>query len=360
MTLNVYSDNNNVNKNDVEYKNNLLLRFPEIEHSYETITHKKVSSQKYNVCMTISLSKKYYLWMTYDNDEDACFLLELTRDKHVSNYSRVFLPTNIHFSFGTVFYGSIPNQDAIFLIEDVFMYKGISMYNFVFGKKLGVIHEFLSFQEKHRTPNQTLICFLPILWEITDGHEEDAIPIDSIPYIIHHIQYRSLTEICPCLNVYITKMGKMPWTVANTSVDEQTARIDPKINIYTQFRSNISKPIYKKNAIFIISADLQYDIYHLFAYGKKKTRVYYDVAYISNYKTSIFMNNIFRRIRENKNIDAIEESDDEEDFQNTRRDKYVDLVKTVSIECCFNYKFRRWIPLCISPSHAHIVNIYDL
>jgi hypothetical protein len=56
------------------------------------------------------------------------------------------------------------------------------------------------------------------------------------------------------------------------------------------------------------------------------------------------MNGLFRNIRENKNLDAIEESDDEEDFQDSRIDKYVDLKKTLSIECVFNQKFKKWVP----------------
>ena len=49
--------------------------------------------------------------------------------------------------------------------------------------------------------------------------------------------------------------------------------------------------------------------------------------YIPDYKTSVMLNKIFRKIRENDNLDYIEESDDEDDFQNTEPDKYVDLKK---------------------------------
>ena len=59
------------------------------------------------------------------------------------------------------------------------------------------------------------------------------------------------------------------------------------------------------------------------------------------------MNKIFRKIKENENLDYIEESDDEEDFQNICEDKYVDLNKKVQMECSFSYKFKRWIPLRI-------------
>jgi hypothetical protein len=57
------------------------------------------------------------------------------------------------------------------------------------------------------------------------------------------------------------------------------------------------------------------------------------------------MNSIFRKIKENANLDAIEESDDEDDFQDGRPDKYVDLKKTVVMECAFNSKFKKWVPV---------------
>jgi hypothetical protein len=71
------------------------------------------------------------------------------------------------------------------------------------------------------------------------------------------------------------------------------------------------------------------------------------------------MNGIFRRIKENDNLDSIEESDDEEDFQDSRIDKYVDLKKTVSIECVFNQKFKKWTPVrMVKPGpNAKIVHI---
>ena len=41
---------------------------------------------------------------------------------------------------------------------------------------------------------------------------------------------------------------------------------------------------------------------------------YFDIAYIPDYKTSVFMNSLFRNIKENINLDYLEESDDEEEL----------------------------------------------
>jgi hypothetical protein len=83
--------------------------------------------------------------------------------------------------------------------------------------------------------------------------------------------------------------------------------------------------------------------------------MYYGVACIPNYKTSVMMNSLFRKIRENKNLDYIEESDDEEDFQNNAEDKYVDLEKRINMTCVFHRKFKKWTPVSVTDKYAKLV-----
>lgn len=101
-----------------------------------------------------------------------------------------------------------------------------------------------------------------------------------------------------------------------------------------------------KDVVFIVRATPKDDIYNLFAFDTvKNEEVFYDVAYIPNCKTSVFMNSLFRNIKENANLDLLEESDDEEDFENTDPDKYVFLDRTFKMVCNFQQKFRKWIPI---------------
>jgi hypothetical protein len=72
------------------------------------------------------------------------------------------------------------------------------------------------------------------------------------------------------------------------------------------------------------------------------------------------MNGLFRNIRENSNLDYIEESDDEEDFEDTRLDKYVCSEKTLIMECVFHKKFKKWIPVRVEPSGQQVVHISKL
>ena len=72
------------------------------------------------------------------------------------------------------------------------------------------------------------------------------------------------------------------------------------------------------------------------------------------------MNKLFRIIKENENLDALEESDDEEEFENENADKFVKLDTSKKMVCQYNYKFKRWVPLKVAPENAVIISINEL
>jgi hypothetical protein len=88
--------------------------------------------------------------------------------------------------------------------------------------------------------------------------------------------------------------------------------------------------------------------------------VYYGPAAIPDYHTSVLMNGIFRKIKENRNLDYIEESDDEDEFENTDENRFVDLEKRELMECIFNHKFKKWVPLRSVKQGNMVVHISKL
>ena len=97
-------------------------------------------------------------------------------------------------------------------------------------------------------------------------------------------------------------------------------------------------------ALFFVKSDVDTDIYWL--YCKKNGFIEkYNIANIPNYKTSVLMNSLFRNIKENRNLDSLEESDGEEEFENIRDDKYVYLDKIICMKCVYCSKYNRWTPL---------------
>ena len=342
----------------------IMKRFPEFELCYETITHNKVSIE-YDVVLAIPTGKKAYVWFTFHQDNDICYVLDINKDKKITKAIRLDhnLPMDSKLSLGTLLYGTIIIDEATqvqtFIVEDIYFYNGISLKKSKFIDKLCTLEEFFR-TAPHNKINKTDFRFvLPLIWKTPPDIQDSVfhIPEDinkTIGYPIHHIQYRPLKNIMPYLNAYLAR--KINVGISIPSKTKQSSHQFETVPISMDF----NKPQYKYSAIFQVTADMQFDIYHLFAYGKNKMPVYYNVAYVPNYKTSVFLNQIFRKIRENENLDYIEESDDEEDFQNMEEDKYVDMNKVVLMECVFQHKFKKWIPTKVVDHRSKVVHLKQL
>ena len=338
--------------------NDIISRLPPFELSYETISHKKVSNQ-YNMTFAIPYGKKVILWYTFFRNKDVCCLLELGKNKKVSSVKIIHehIPQNL--AYGTLLYGclcEIPDVREIFVLEDILYYQGIPTYKQPFQEKYAFLHELFQNNDSLLHKNEIFPVIMPVFWNIQD--EPNNIP-DSyksiIPYNIHHLQHRSNNHIVPYIN--------FPWS---KNILPNFSKQDPEIPPSLLFippqlpRFHFSKPQYKERTIFEIKADLQNDIYHIYAFGRGSERVYCGITYIPNYKTSKMMNSIFRNIKENNNLDALEESDDEDEFENMNIDKYVNLDKKCAFECIYMSKFKRWCPIRHVDGRGQIVHIRQL
>lgn len=319
----------------------LMQRFPNVELSYET--HHKKASSEYDVAVAIPYGKKAFMWCTYNGrtDDDAWILLELGRDRKVVKAQTMITANRlVPWSFGTVLYGVVVNETAEFVVEDILQCRGILCHKQTFGEKLAFFKELAPF-----LPSKV---WLPRMQNLAPAGAAGDQPssftrelFKDLPYVMHHVQYRSLSKILPYVNV----SEESGLVVAVATVDEEAP---PKYNVH--------KPQYKKPSVFEIRADVQNDIYRLYTHGG----AFYGLAYIPNYKTSVFMNSLFRNIAENRNLDALEESDDEEDFQDCRPNKYVDLEKRVNMECMFHSKFKRWVPVAQVSNKSPLVSLTKL
>jgi len=342
----------------------LMRRFPDFELSYETISHNKVSN-KYDICLAVPIGKKCYAWFTYEENNNVCYLMDINREKKISKVRKIPVVFDGDLCLGTIVYGTLwspePSNEGLntwFIIEDILYFKGIPMKTESFGSRLGFLQQFMNKTQQYFATKDHMVLAPSTMWkvELNDKMWEfpPYIPVQiqsNIAYPVHHIQYRSSSEIMPYLNVNISKRIQTKPTVQQMTPSDVLAK-PPRLDF--------SKPQYKQKTVFQVRADVQYDIYHLYAYGKNNQPVYYGIAYIPGYKSSVFMNSLFRNIRENKNLDYIEESDDEENFQDTRDNKYVDLNKKILMECAFHTKFKKWVPLRLVDSRSKVVHIFKL
>ena len=294
---------------------NLLKRLPDLKLSYN-ITNKKVFSDLYIIIPT---GKKHLVWFTYYEDKRVCLFIEISSDgrKRINKFFIVPQIFEKKLVLGTIFYGTLFSigNSKYFSIENVNFYKGRNVENYNELNKLLLIKNILKNELKSSIINSHGICMaLPV---ITNSFDTAIESIKTLKYKVYCIQNRFLNK-------------------NNNS-----------------YNSTIYKDINGEQIIktFIVKADIENDIYDLYYYSNNDL-IKYDIAYISDYKTSIFMNNIFRTIKENKNLDALEESDDEDEFQNIENDKFVDLNKCVKMECEYNKKFNKYIPIKIAENNT--------
>jgi hypothetical protein len=110
-----------------------------------------------------------------------------------------------------------------------------------------------------------------------------------------------------------------------------------------------------KEVVFLVKPDIQNDIYYLYSLAPDQTEEQHSTAHIPDFNTSVMMNKLFRNIKENQNLDALEESDDEEEFENERADKFVYLERSLKMVCQFNHKFKKWSPIKIADKNSRVI-----
>ncbi len=293
----------------------MLKYLPKIELPYEYITHKEAHGDLYTA---IPLSRKYLIWFTYNNYGNICLLLELhTKTKRITKIERMVSSFNSNLSFGTIFYGSLVKGDVNnFIIEDILYYNGDKIDGINFINKLVLFnHLFKEDINSNIYVKNQLVFKLPVMH--TNKNEFYKL-VSNVSYNIYCIQIRNLYGETVNVN-YINK---------------------------------------NKKVIFFVKAQVRSDIYELY-YKNGNEVEFYNYAFIDSYKTSVFMNNIFRNIKENKDLDKIEESDSEDEFENISLDKYL-KNKSCHILCEYNYKFSKWIPVKLMDESSTIVSKNEL
>ena len=328
-------------------KESILSEFPNIKLSYENMIYKKV----YNTDAFIAIpeGKKCFAWFTYFQDKPVCFIMELSENKQISNIKIATTCFSSELSYGTILYGTMfyHLSNNFFAIEDIFYYKGTDVSRKSWYDKFEFFKNMLDLYLKQIAYNRTFVVFgLPIMSNHFDTFKK---LLDNIKYNINSIQFR-LFNRC---NNYLY-MSYKSFLYEDLSAKPVT-KVSNMKNIYKQ--PTLSKEYPKSNprpkeVIFKIKPDIQNDIYNL--YCNKDD--YYGTAYIPDYITSVKMNTLFRNIKENRNLDALEESDDEEEFENDRIDKYVYLERELNMVCLYNYKFKKWYPIKIANNNLNIVS----
>ena len=321
------------------YKDNLTKSFPPVKLSYDKLSHKKVYDA--DIIFAIPYGKKCLIWFTHTDNKRCCYIGEV--DKNGEVIKTHLYPTcfNKELSYGSIFYGTLftYNQTPFVTLEDIILYKGKKVQSSNYQEKLNLFLHLFQNELPASSPGRNFVSFgLPLFHS---SHEELLKMLPRSQRIMC-FQYKYLNSrksfIVKARDVFRNNVNESP-LIEKENKQKSQVNTNQKSSIHNQ--STLPKqsiPILEK--IFTVSPDIQNDIYHL--HDNKNKHV--GTAYIPDYKTSVLLNKLFRNIKENENLDALEESDDESEFECEDIDKFVSLDKKYKMICEFNRKFKMWIP----------------
>ena len=394
----------------------LLSNFPTTRLSYEVPIHKNDNSgstgstgtgtgtpPRDSKCFIIPKGRRCIAWATEWNRKKIFAIIEVqTQRNQIPALFRKFYEVNgwypgtvqtfdtcFHSSltYGTVFGGVLfrPDRDVqCFSISHIYWYKGCQVPSLTLSSHVELCERIFmdqSIRQVAYTQSNTVVFGLPVLCSIASY--DDSF-IKSLPYQVYSILYRSNTNTrVYCWNLFSPGASiavaprhqpqipaPVPAPVTVTAPVPAPASMPAPAPAPTAIAQEYIKPqddmLTNIQAVFIVRPNVQNDIYELFVtaggLGRGAAReVFHNFAHIPNYKTSVMMNRLFRNIRENERLDAMEESETEQEFENIELDKYVSLHKEYKILCKLNKKFCRWVPISVvSEKSAEIINEYQV
>jgi len=359
----------------------LIYEFPKnITKLSYNISYKKV--YQYDFLVAIPEGITSFLWFTHYNNKDLCLLLEIDnrnfniQDIHIQN---ACFNNELCYGDGTILYGTFFKTSGHFKhfsLENIFYYKGknvlfmkmldkLKLYDYIFQNDIqqviynkSFLNIGLAFMFSTANKNTLESSEKEFLNLIRDGH---------ISYRVKYIEFHYFHETIQKPIFYIeydknktilfldTKSNNNANNINNGNNINKIINTKPLNDKHPSLHSTTN--VSKKEIVFQVRPDIQNDIYHLYTDNGTKL---YGTAYIPDFTTSVRMNKLFRNIKENEKLDALEESDDETEFENEKEDKFVFLDKSYNMVCHYSHKFKKWIPIKVAKYSAKIIESREL
>lgn len=286
-------------------------------------------------------------------------------------------------SYGTVFSGTMfktmkantHQQIPCFCIQNVYWYKGNPVSTIRFTDYVKLCEQIFVERDIVQVSytSSGLIFGVPVMC----NNEDEAVEtISTLPYQVYSIHFRSdnnvqdkpprihqkvmmQTNRDSQYNVYVAAPSAATSGLTSAVTSAVTSHTTPlAVPVQRiQFIKPVDEMLTNIQAVFIVRPNVQNDIYELFVKrastvarstaASTSAYVFHNFAHIPNYKTSVMMNALFRKIKENVRLDTMEESDNDDEFESTEPDKFVSLKTEYKMVCRLNKKFCRWVPISI-------------
>ena len=294
------------------------LKSLDIQLSYEEILHKKVPSDMY---AAIPNGDRLVLWFTSHREGAKLFVFVMgnrNEVKSVTQRSGCF-SSSLALGRGTILFGYTTKKEDLSTVAciDVPMYKGTDLIRSAYGKRLEKLAYLLNNESRQvRFTKNCTVLGAPViersLFLSTDGAKR-------LPYDVSMVMMARSAGVC----------GFLPVTIRR-----------------------------ERTAVFEVRPRTEEDIYELFC--SDSGAFPHSLACVQTYKMSVKLNRLFRKVKENDNLDLLEESDDEDEFEDPSDDKFVYLDRAVRMKCVFNRRFKRWEPTDALEETARVCSLKQI
>lgn len=297
----------------------MLQYFPtNAKVAFETVVQKRLFSVP--VCMLMPKGTRSWAWFTTHGDSPACYLVETDDLKSIRVVDASFATP---LSYGTLVQGTYfrsANKRPFFVVDDVVWFKGKNVIHSTYEARLEILLGFLR-DDVCPPINDYMVSFgTPVMAKSID----DVLKLPC-PYPIDRIIYRYLNTN--------RKIFAQPWSA---DVHKTVPGLAPRPAVVQQQQQLVQTR--EKIRFFWVTAESKPDVYSLF---DDNTGAYVDTACVQSFNDSTALNVLFRHAKANTRLDALEESDDEAEFEQ----ELLPLNKRLRLKCAWIPRFKRWAPI---------------
>lgn len=290
---------------------------PPFELSYAIDRHRKVEPDAFLVAPR---GGRALLWFCSHDGDDACYSFRLD-GRRQSRPTREMGCFSHELCAGTLLYGVLQEQDQKggkrFMCEDVLWCKGDRVERFSLRRKICLLQDIFDRGLGPVPSTRYMDIALPVWSESAEEAERIA---NACAY--------------PCRGVFayashLPGLRPLPRDRVHRRVVSAPRRVPPSVG---------------KHAVLVAQACIEPDTYSLLARGPDSL-VRVGRASVPSIKTSVMMNRFLRKIKENENLDLLEESDSDEEFEDIAEDRYIHGSRYVAFKCAYNVRHQGWEPI---------------
>ena len=289
--------------------NKVLKTFPDIKLSYDKQLHNKVSCDIYSISPR---GCKSIIWFTYEEETPILYIFHY-KNNNIVKTETPLISFNHELSIGkgTIIQGTLFHIKGLshFSMSNILYYKGEeSKLNF--NKSLELKFEIMqNYIKQTRLSKEYIVIGLPYM---TNVYKDAEIFLSKVSYNTQGIVFHS----------------------------------NERYHSYGILVSKVNKENNDSFCVFIVKSTDFDDIYHLYIDDN-----YYNDCCVPTYKTSKFLNTLFKKNCMNT-IDSIEESDDENEFE--KKNIFNEVEKRM--KCRYHKKFNKWEPYEETEDKCSILN----